>query len=92
MGYLDVNQQRIVAQVAVLNAIGFAHKVLVMGWRPLPRQADSQHSALHRERPYAWVALVLALDECVLHRCAFTKYAVAFSSHTHEFSRAGRLM
>ena len=57
---------------------GLAHEVLVIGWRQSLRRADSQYLALHRERPYASVALVLALKEGVLHRCAFAKYTVPF--------------
>ncbi|MNT67040.1 hypothetical protein D3C86_839330 [compost metagenome] len=62
---LDVHQQGIVTQVAPLRAAGPANEVFVVS-----RHADSQHPALHRDRPHPPVAL----HEGVLHRCAFAKY------------------
>jgi hypothetical protein len=67
---LDVHQQCIVAQMAALRTAGFVHEVLVKS-----RQTDSQHPALHRDRPHPSVAL----DKGVLHRCALAKYTVAVS-------------
>jgi len=67
---LDVHQQGIVTEVAPLGTADPANEVLV-----IPGHADMQHPALHRDRPHPSVAL----HEGVLHRCAFAKYAVAFS-------------
>ncbi|WP_097200977.1 hypothetical protein [Variovorax sp. YR752] len=66
----DMHQQSIVAHLAPLSTAGLASEVLVVS-----RHADSQHPALHRDRPHP----SMTLDEGVLHRCAFAKYAVAFS-------------
>lgn len=65
----DVDQQRVVAEVATLGRAGRPHEVLVV-----PGHAGLQHPALHRDRPDAAVSV----DEGVLQLCAFAKYAVAF--------------
>lgn len=67
---LDVRQQRIVAQMTALSAVGLEHKVLAAS-----RQTNAQHSALHRGRPH----VSAALNKGVFHRWAFTKYAIALS-------------
>lgn len=54
--------------MAALRIAGLANEVLVIS-----AHADSQHPALHRDRPHAPVAL----DEGVLHFEPFAKYAVA---------------
>jgi len=80
MDHLDVNQQRIVAQMASLEGLGAAHEMLVVA-----RHAGLQHTALHRDRPQA----PMSLDEGVLQLCAFAKYAVAFPRMSRSiFTRA----
>ena len=61
---LDVHQQCVIAQMAALCGAGEAHKVLVV-----PRNAHSQHLALHRDGPDAAVAL----DQGVLKIESFAK-------------------
>src|SRR5438105_4345068 len=77
---LDVHEQRVVTQMAALCIAGLANKVLVIS-----AHADSQHPALHGNRPDAPVAL----DEGVLHFEPFAKYAVAFPRMSRSiFTRA----
>ena len=65
----DMHQQRVVAQMAALHVAGPTHQVRVVSGH-----ADTEHPALHRDRPHAPVPP----NEGVLHFWPFAKYAVAF--------------
>lgn len=69
MDGLDVHQQCVIAQMSTLGRAGQSNKVFVVS-----RHAHAQHTAMHRDRPNAAVAL----DEGLLQIDPFAKYAVAF--------------
>ncbi len=76
----DVHQQGVIAQMATLGRAGQENKVFVAS-----RHAHAQHTALHRDRPNATVAL----NEGVLQIDPFAKYAVAFPRMSRSiFTRA----
>ncbi|NDH52749.1 MAG: hypothetical protein EBY24_12300 [Betaproteobacteria bacterium] len=62
-------QQRLVVQVPASTVTGAVGEMLM-----LASHADSEHAALHRNRPYRPVAL----DAGVLPIAPFAKHAVAF--------------